>query len=354
MNTSVYVHIPFCKSICSYCDFCKVYYKEDWVDAYLDALENEINLYDIKDIYTLYIGGGTPTSLNQVQLERLLKMLSRYNVEEEYSIEINPETLDYDKLVLLKQYGINRLSIGVQTFNENLLQYIERKHTKKQVLDLYDMAIKLGFDNISMDFMYNLPHQTMADIQYDLDMIKQLGLKHISYYSLILEEGTILKYQNYMLEDDYEMSEYIKKHIHLPRYEVSNYAYNNYESKHNLVYWHNEYYYGFGLGSHSYIDGIRYHNTYSLTDYLKGITKVEEEILSKEDMIFEHLMVGLRLKEGVSILNMNKRYDIDFINQYHNVLDSLISQDYMYIENDYLKTTDQGFDLLDELLLKFL
>ena len=191
---SLYVHIPFCESICSYCDFCKVYYDQKQSDLYLQRLNEELSQIEQHHLKTIYIGGGTPSALNDEQLEKLMSMLKTYSLEvEEYCMEVNPESMDYYKLKILKKSGINRLSIGVQTFQDHLLKEIDRHHNTTQVKNIIKYAKEIGFDNISIDLMYGLPKQTKEDIQKDIEVLQTLNLQHVSYYSLILEEGTILK-----------------------------------------------------------------------------------------------------------------------------------------------------------------
>lgn len=359
---AIYVHIPFCLSICTYCDFSKLYYKESWVNDYLKALKNEIETANIQEeISTIYIGGGTPTSLNEEQLEVLLKMLYPYSHNViEYTIEINPETMTLKKLQLLKQYNVTRLSIGVQTFNEDILAKLERKHSNQQVFNLIEAANQLGFEDISIDLMYNLPSQTIKDIQKDLKIVETLKINHISYYSLILEEHTVLynkHYQGMSDDEEYECSCLIVetlKQLGFKRYEISNFAKEGYQSMHNLVYWHNEHYYGFGLGAHGFIDCTRYFNTKKMSDYNKGIYQLGKEELSLEDMMFEGIMLGLRLTQGINVEQFNLRYKCDLLKDFKKIIQKYIDQKMLLVENGYLKTTPLGMDLLHVILIDFM
>ena len=358
-NKALYIHIPFCLSICTYCDFSKLYYKKEWVQKYLQALKQEMLQNMVQEtIDTIYIGGGTPSSLDEEDLETLLKMIKPYakNVLE-YSIELNPETMNINKLKLLKKYGVTRLSIGVQTFNEKILKKINRQHSNQQVFGLINRARLLGFEDISIDLMYNLPNQTIQDIQNDLKLVKELNLKHISYYSLILEEHTILYNQDYTSmsdEEEYECNCLIineLKKMGLKRYEISNFAYKGYESLHNLVYWHHYDYYGFGLGAHGFINHKRYYNTRKLTDYFNGIFKIYEEELTLTDLMFETIMLGLRLTQGINIKQFNLEYQVDLLKIYDNPIEKYINQKMLMIENDYLKATPLGLDFLNDILV---
>lgn len=361
-NKALYIHIPFCLSICTYCDFSKLYYKKEWVQKYLQALKQEMLQNMVQEtIDTIYIGGGTPSSLDEEDLETLLKMIKPYakNVLE-YSIELNPETMNINKLKLLKKYGVTRLSIGVQTFNEKILKKINRQHSNQQVFGLINRARLLGFEDISIDLMYNLPNQTIQDIQNDLKLVKELNLKHISYYSLILEEHTILYNQDYTSmsdEEEYECNCLIineLKKMGLKRYEISNFAYKGYESLHNLVYWHHYDYYGFGLGAHGFINHKRYYNTRKLTDYFNGIFKIYEEELTLTDLMFETIMLGLRLTQGINIKRFNLEYQVDLLKIYDNPIQKYINQKMLMIENDYLKATPLGLDFLNDILVEMM
>lgn len=356
---ALYVHIPFCDQICSYCDFCKTYYNETSVDNYLEVLKSEIKSLNIKELDSIYIGGGTPSSLNDDQLEYLLTILKPYSHNlKEYCIEVNPESMDYYKLKILKQFNINRLSIGVQTFNQNILHKIERHHNKTQVLSLINNATKVGIDNISIDLMYGLPHQTIDDIKEDLRIVASLPIKHISYYSLILEDHTVLKnakYQPLDEEDEYKINllidEQLKK-LGYHKYEISNYAKDGYESYHNKVYWHYENYYGVGIGASGKIDNCIYDHSRSLTKYLQRIDIVTKNEFSVEDVMFNNVMMSLRLVEGLDIEVFNQRYQVDVLNLYASAIQKHLNNGNMIIENNHLRVTN--LYLLNEILLDFM
>ena len=358
---SLYVHIPFCESICSYCDFCKVYYDQKQSDLYLQRLNEELSQIEQHHLKTIYIGGGTPSALNDEQLEKLMSMLKTYSLEvEEYCMEVNPESMDYYKLKILKKGGVNRLSIGVQTFQNNLLKEIDRHHNATQVKNLIRYAKQIGFDNISIDLMYGLPKQTKEDIQKDIEVLQTLNLQHVSYYSLILEEGTILKYQNYQPLDDeqeYQCNLLIDEKLQelgFDKYEVSNYAKKGYESKHNLVYWHFENYYGVGLGScgknnHQIIEHSR-----SLTKYLNGDFKTITIEQSKEEMMFDQVMMSLRLVEGLNLEVFKERYQEDALEIYQDAIDKNKKEGRLVIEDNFLKATKEGLYVLNDILVDFM
>lgn len=359
--SSLYVHIPFCNHICSYCDFCKVFYKEEWVDQYLEALAYEIQDKKLSKQYdTIYIGGGTPSSLSLVQLENLLEMLKPFSKQvKEYSIEINPESMTKDKVDLFKAYHINRVSIGVQTFHNDILKDIGRCHTVKQAIDIIEMLKENGIEDINVDLIYGLPHQTLEHIYQDIDLLVQLDISHISIYSLILEEHTFLKLNDYQPLDDEQdaywydcINDYLEKKGFY-HYEVSNY-YKMKPSIHNLIYWHYEDYDGIGLSAHSLKEHHRYENTNSLTKYLQCQYLKEDIVLEKEDELFEKIMMGLRLIEGIHIVQMNQIFQIDFMKKYQNVIEKYMKQGLLEIKDHHLRTTSLGMKYLNVILVDFM
>ena len=300
MIKSVYIHIPFCTNICSYCDFPKVYYNNCFIDKYLDALNNEIHEYYKNDkLKTLYIGGGTPSSLNIEELKKLFKIISIFKLEDDYefTIECNLDDLTQEKLELFKKNKINRLSIGIQTFNEKHLKYLNRE---KPNIELIEYAKKIGFDNINIDLIYAIPNETLDDLKEDLDRFLKLNINHISTYSLIIEDNTQLKINNVVnIDDELDLNMYnlIRKTLKengYNHYEISNFSKKGYESKHNLTYWNNEQYYGFGMGASSYIDNKRITNTKSITKYINNKYIIEEENIDINSKMEYEMILGLR------------------------------------------------------------
>ena len=343
MTTSMYIHIPFCKTICSYCDFCKRFYNEEECSNYLDALEKEIlNNYKGEELKTLYVGGGTPSSLSINNLTKLFSILSNIKLSSnyEFTIEVNPENIDEDKLKLFNDNRVNRISMGIESTNDNLLKYLNRKHDFNMVKEKVNL-IKKYFNNINVDLIYAIPNETIEDLKNDLDNIISLDINHISTYSLIINENTELGINktNYINTDlDREMYEYICNYLKdhgFNHYEISNFSKDGYESKHNLVYWHNEQYYGFGLGASGYIDNIRYDNTKSLTNYLKGNYRLNTESLDKEAIISYHLILGFRLINGINKKEFCNKYHIELIDMYN--IRELINKGYLIDEVDYIK-----------------
>ena len=262
--------------------------------------------------------------------------------------------------MILKKGGINRLSIGVQTFQNHLLKEIERHHNTIQVKNIIKYAKEIGFDNISIDLMYGLPKQTKEDIQKDIEILKSLDLQHVSYYSLILEEGTILKYKNYQPldeESEYQLTLFIDQELEkigFEKYEISNYAKQGYQSKHNLMYWYYNNYYGIGLGACSKIDGQIIEHSRSLTKYLNGDFKTTTIDETKEETMFNQIMMSLRLKEGLDLNKFKERYQEDARILYKEAITRNIEKGRLMIENDYLKATQEGQYVLNDILIDFM
>lgn len=360
---SLYIHIPFCEHICAYCDFCKVFYNENQVNDYLAVLKKELQDLKITEpLETIYIGGGTPSSLNDEQLEWLMDIIKPLlnNHLKEVTIEVNPESVDYYKLDILKRGGITRLSIGVETFNDNLLKKINRQHKTSQVERIINYARKIGFDNISIDLMYGLPQQTLDDIKADLDKVKQLGIDHISYYSLILEDHTVLKNQNYQPLDedaDLQINELIEtslEQLGFNKYEISNFSKPGFESMHNLAYWKYDNYYGIGLGASAKIDDCLIDHSRNLNAYLRRRDITSKIVNTKEDTMFNHLMMSLRLVVGLDLIEFENRYNLKATDVYKEAIDKHIKMNTLVIENNHLKCTKESIKLLNTILVDFL
>ncbi|HEO5648235.1 TPA: oxygen-independent coproporphyrinogen III oxidase [Streptococcus agalactiae] len=369
--TSAYVHIPFCTQICYYCDFSKVFIKNQPVDAYLQALIREFRSYDITELRTLYIGGGTPTSISAVQLDYLLTELSRdlnLNTLEEFTIEANPGDLTVDKIEVLQKSAVNRVSLGVQTFNDKHLKRIGRSHNEAQIYSTIDALKTAGFQNISIDLIYALPGQTMDDVRSNVAKALSLNIPHLSLYSLILEHHTV--FMNKMrrgklhlpTEDlEAEMFEYIISEMErngFEHYEISNFTKPGFESRHNLMYWDNVEYYGVGAGASGYLDGIRYRNRGPTQHYLKGVSegnaRLSEEVLSKNEMMEEELFLGLRKKEGVSIGKFEQKFGTSFEKRYGQIVQELQSDGLLKENNGFIQMTKKGLFLGDTVAEKFI
>lgn len=352
---SCYIHIPFCKTICSYCDFCKFYYQKKWILKYLEHLRKEINLnYKGEKLNTIYIGGGTPTSLDYDELKILLNIIKelRLNDNYEYTIEANVETLDLDKIKLLKEYGINRVSIGVESIVEKNIKFLDRHHSKDDVARVINLLKQEGISNINIDLIYALPHQSIDDLKIDLEFFLSLNIPHISTYSLIIEPHTKLYINNEKNIDeklDLDMYKYICRVLKdngYDHYEISNFAKPNFESKHNLTYWNNEKYYGFGVGASGYIDNIRYDNTRSINKYFDGNYRFSEEEVDFNTKVENEFILGFRKLKGINKKDFYNKYKIDIdsldvINRLKLEEKLFEDKDNIFINSKYIYTSNQ-------------
>ena len=369
--TSAYVHIPFCTQICYYCDFSKVFIKNQPVDSYLEHLLQEFHSYDIQKLRTLYIGGGTPTALSAPQLEVLLDGLTKnldLSVLEELTIEANPGDLDEDKIAVLKNSAVNRVSLGVQTFDDKMLKKIGRSHLEKDIYENIDRLKLAGFDNISIDLIYALPGQTMDQVKDNVAKAIALDIPHMSLYSLILENHTV--FMNRMRrgklplpkeELEAEMFEYIIAELEragFEHYEISNFSKQGFESRHNLMYWDNAEYYGIGAGASGYVDGVRYKNHGPIRHYLKAVeegnARFNEEHLSQREQMEEEMFLGLRKKSGVSIARFEEKFERSFQELYGDIVKDLIQQGLMQIDGDRVRMTKRGLFLGDTVAERFI
>lgn len=352
-SKGLYIHIPFCKYICSYCDFGKKYIKNQPVDDYIASLVREMSLYQPVDITTIYIGGGTPSSLSLNQLELILKTLVcslDFTKVEEFTVELNPDDVNDQLLQLLKKYNVSRLSIGAQTLNNDILQLVRRNHTGEEVIAAYTQAMKY-FENINIDFMFNLPTQKPRDIRKVIEFIEVYVPTHISFYGLIFEDNTILSTEsyNYWSEDQegeiYQQLQASLTGLGYINYEISNFCQPSFASKHNLKYWNNENYYGIGLGASGYLDKHRYTNTRSLSEYIAEVNRgafpiAETEELTTADILYEKIMLGLRTNEFTS-LPVDLIADIKATSSFLHYLDFKensirIKPEYFYVSNQII------------------
>lgn len=340
MIKSCYIHIPFCNNICSYCDFCKMFYNEKLVSKYLEALDREINnIYKNEVLETIYIGGGTPSCLSFDELEKLLKITKQLNTKEdlEFSFEVNLDSIDKEKLLLLKKYNVNRLSIGIESIDKKNQEIMERYIDKEEVISKIRLIKEMGFSNINLDLMYAFPDEDIDILKKDIDFILSLDVKHVSTYSLIIEEHTKLKIKNIKNIDedkDFLMYKVIcnsLKEAGYVHYEVSNFSKEGYQSKHNLCYWENKEYYGFGLGAASYINNKRIINTRSINKYLDNNYVSEVEELNLEDIMTYQIILNLRLNNGIDKNVFKKKFgkNINTCYNYNRLL-----EDKLLIEND--------------------
>lgn len=369
--SSAYVHIPFCTQICYYCDFSKVFIKNQPVDAYLQTLIAEFRSYEISQLKTLYIGGGTPTAINAQQLDYLLTELTRdLDVAslEEFTIEANPGDLDAEKIAVLKASAVNRVSLGVQTFNDKHLKQIGRSHNEAQIYETINSLKAAGFSNISIDLIYALPGQTLEQVKENVAKAIALDIPHLSLYSLILEHHTVFMNKmrrgklNLPTEDlEAEMFEYIIQEMEahgFEHYEISNFGKPGYYSQHNLMYWNNDHYYGCGAGASGYLDGIRYRNRVPIQHYLKAVqegnARLTEEVLTLEEMMEEELFLGLRKKSGVSIAQFEAKFPYSFKERYGQIVEELVAQGLLVDDPQRVRMTKRGLFLGDSVAEKFI
>lgn len=369
---SLYVHIPFCKQKCFYCDFPSYGGIEELMDSYVDALIKEIEEKAINyKINTIFIGGGTPSYLNIKNIEKLLDAINKLDLKEnlEFTMECNPGVLEKEKLKAMKDRRVNRISMGLQSANDGLLSDLGRIHTYEEFLNNFNEARKIGFDNINIDLMFGLPNQTVELWIDTLDKVAKLNPEHISAYSLIVEEGTKFYslYQKDKLElpseeDEREMyvttKDVLKKYGYY-QYEISNYSKVGYECNHNKVYWNLSEYLGVGSSASSYINGERYKNINNIKEYIDRIESqraVSEEIHlnSVEDSMEEFMFMGLRLIEGISVIKFKEKFSRDIDSIYKDIIEKNIIKGLLERKDDFIKLTEKGIELSNVVMSDFI
>jgi oxygen-independent coproporphyrinogen-3 oxidase len=376
MIKSAYIHIPFCKHICHYCDFNKVFLKGQPVDEYLQTLDKEmvmtLSQYPPETIETVFVGGGTPTSLTERQLYTLCESINNnlpISKNREYTFEANPGDLSIGKLQILKDAGVNRISLGVQTFNNDLLKSIGRVHRAKDVIRSIENIKMAGFENISIDLIFSLPGQTLTDFKQTLIEAFKLDLPHYSGYSLIIEPKTVFynlikKGKLLTASEDLEAEMYellmdeMEKHGYR-QYEISNFSKPGYESRHNLTYWNNEEYFGFGAGAHSYVSGFRRSNIGPVNKYIDHIHQgklplLEKNKVSRSEQMEEEMFLGLRKTEGVTIAKFIHKFLKNPIELFANELLDLEQKGLLEVTDEKIKLTKKGRLLGNEVFQAFL
>lgn len=360
---ALYIHIPFCRNICTYCDFKKFIYNQKRIDDYFKSLFLDLEQYSAKKYKSIYIGGGTPSCIDYQNLKRLLEYLKNLLDKNfvEFCIESNVEDINENFLKILLENKVNRLSIGVQSFNEKFTEFCGRKHTKKQAIENIKLASKY-IKNLSVDLIFAFPGQTAKDIKEDIKIVETLPIKHLSYYSLLIEPNTILFSKKIENVDDVTQEKLYRciynnlKKIRFKRYEISNFSkFKKYESYHNKIYWKNQTYDAAGLGASGYREEMRYVNNSNILKYInKDFSKDSITTLTKKDIIFEEIMLSLRLDEGLNINNFNKKFGINFIEKYKSQLNYCIANKLLVVTNSNIKTTLKGSLLLNSVLELFL
>lgn len=361
----VYVHIPFCKKKCDYCDFISYCNKDNLIEDYVQAVKAEIQTQNIKpEITTIYIGGGTPSYIDSKYIIEILEKIKEKNVSSnaEITIEVNPGTVTKEKLEDYIKTGINRISIGLQTTNDELLKQIGRIHNFTQFLETYKLAKKVGFKNINVDLMLGLPNQRIKDLKESLEQIIKLKPKHISVYSLIVEDGTpiankIEKGEMQLPDEELERNMYwfVKNTLELNgfiHYEISNFAKKGYESKHNLNCWNQKEYIGIGASAHSYRDITRYSNTENIEEYIENVNngnfnrnKIIHEVQKEDDAKKEFMLLGLRKIKGVDINQFKNKFGDNPIYLFRNELKKLTDERLLIIDDNNIRLTNKGLDL---------
>ncbi|MBE6144010.1 MAG: radical SAM family heme chaperone HemW [Firmicutes bacterium] len=356
---SAYIHIPFCHSICSYCDFCKLYDNKVWIKKYLASLELEIKeKYHNEALDTIYIGGGTPSCLSIESLKQLFLSLNilKKSPQIEFTFECNIEDINLEKIKILKNNGVNRISIGVQSFIPKNIKLLNRHHTKEEVFEKIKLLKENGFENINIDLIYAIPGETIEDLEYDLNCFLELDIAHISTYSLIIEENTKLFIDGYTEVDeelDLEMYKLINQKLsNYHHYEISNFAKPKYESKHNLTYWNNDSYYGFGLSAVGYDGMYRYSNTRNLNKYLAGNWLQEKRVVDETEKIENEFILGFRKIDGINIEKFNQKYNIDLDTL--KMVSKLINEGKLIKNGNYIKISDDYIYTSNDILVEFI
>ena len=372
----IYIHIPFCKQKCYYCDFVSFSNKEEYIEKYVETLKREIDSYDLSNynITTIYIGGGTPSRIPSEKIQEILEKIRQKILKNqtkweniEITIELNPGTVDEEKIKKYKKIGINRLSIGLQSTNNKLLKEIGRIHTFEDFKDTYNTVKKVGFENINVDLMIGLPNQTISDVKDSLNEIIKLNPTHVSVYSLIVEENTkmekLINNKELQLPDEElerQMYWYVKNTLELNgynHYEISNFAKKGKESKHNLNCWEQKEYIGLGLAAYSYLNGVRYGNTSDIEKYInvqdflnrseleESVIRIVDEVQSLEDKRKEYMLLGLRKIDGVSIQKFKEKFVENPIFLFRKELEKLVNEELIAIDGDCIRLTNKGLDL---------
>jgi len=361
--TSLYVHIPFCHNKCYFCSFVIAVGKEHHVDSYLDCIEKEAGFYHREQLKTVYVGGGTPSLINGSQLTRLVGIIKeKFFLLPgcEFVLEANPATFDYSKAELIHDLGINRLSLGVQSLNDQYLKFLGRPHNAADARSAFEILRKVGFTNINLDLMYSFPGQTKQEIEEDARGIVGFGSEHLSLYTLTIEKGSRFFKKNFAWQDGFSQGEqYVLivdtlESLGVCQYEISNFAKTGKESEHNMVYWRGGNYIGLGVGAHSHWNGKRYWNTSNLMEYIHKLQENQkpiegQETLTPRQRFKETLLFNLRMNAGADVSALEKRFECALFAEDHEMLQGFVADGFLKREGSVLKTTAAGRLVLDEL-----
>jgi putative oxygen-independent coproporphyrinogen III oxidase len=358
---ALYVHIPFCAHVCAYCDFPKVLFNEKWAFSYFRWLREEFLAQRIGLVDTIYIGGGTPTSLPDDLFESLLSLAEPHLAPNgEFTVEANPENLTEAKLAIMRKYRVNRLSIGIESSQDKFLALMGRKHTFEDARKAVGLARNNGFTNINCDLIYALPKETLEDLDKDIDALLSLDVPHLSTYCLSINKGTafynqgLVEADNDLAADQYERILGRLRKEGYDRYEVSNFAKPGFESRHNLTYWRDEEYYAVGMGASGYVNGVRYDNTRNLAQYLAGHPRGKDELVTKESDLTYFFLTNLRLEKGFDPKVFERRFGFSFASRYAEKASSLAEKGLLVSDPQSIRCTDKGLLLLDEVLLELM
>lgn len=372
-RVGAYIHIPFCEKKCYYCDFAAFPNLENWIGPYVDNLIKEISLYRERMnliIDSIYIGGGTPSYIDPRLIEKIVGEIFKFKTDiREFTIEANPKSLSKEKLKVYKNLGINRISLGVQSFDDQVLKNIGRNHTRDIALRDIEMIREAGFDNLSFDLMLNLPGQDFESVKKDLDFVRKVEPDHISWYSLILDKGSKFyaldqKGELDLMDDDLEVDIFSflideLEEIGLKRYEISNFAKDGHESFHNKKYWNQEGYLGVGISAAGYLSNIRYNNTSNLAIYDRILKEnrlpiINKDFVDKNESEKEFIIFKLRETQGISLTDFKKRYGSDFLEKYKNIIRKFDGEDFYKINNGRFFLTKNGLSLSNEFFIEII
>ena len=370
---ALYIHIPFCIKKCVYCDFNSVVSNTKTIDQYLDAINKELNSLKGRYVFnTIYIGGGTPSVLTEAQLGKLLNnVVSCVQASEikEFTIEANPGTLTSNKVRLLKEYLVTRVSLGIQSFNDKQLNFLGRIHSGNDAINAFNLLRNVGYDNINIDLIFGCPEQSFGDWESDLRTVIELNPKHLSIYALTYEEGTPLR-RNWVNGNVKKLDECVELEMYKTaigyltdngynHYEISNFAKDGYECLHNYIYWRNEGYTGVGAGAFSFVDGLRTSNIRDVYQYIEGINegrniKTFSECLQHEHFASETVIMNLRLRQGISDKDFHDRFGYKIYDRFGRLINRLVEDGLISYDNETLKLTDKGLFVADTVMAEFL
>lgn len=363
MANYLYLHVPFCRKICSYCDFNRVIYQDNLIDKWLLKIHDDLNgQVKNKKLKTIYLGGGTPTALTYDQLESLLQFLKPYTKElEEYTIESNLESLDEKKLELLKKYGINRVSLGIQSYDNSLLKIMNREHQEKDINSVIEKIVSAGIENISIDLIYGFKEQSIEIWEETLmKAVSNPYIKHISIYSLTVEENSVLGKKDYEMVSNeleaqmYELGINILTSHGFKQYEIANFARAGFESKHNQAYWRYDDFYGVGVGASGKLNHYRFDQKDSLTNYLSNKSNSDIYKLSLKDEIEEYVMMNLRLNKGLDLKHFEELFNYNFLDYFKKTIEKLEKNQAIKINGNYLQVNDKARFYLHDVIIEFL